>query len=214
MKAKEILSKIADIVGVELASMGSKVYAKLEDGSLVSSNAFENGNVVLVGDGNSSLADGEYEVYVDGEAGAKLYKLVIEKGLISQFELLPKKGEQKMSEQTKNTNEQVKLEEVDEVKEPVNPMDEEKKEQEKMSVEDSIASIEARIKVLEEYLKADKADEKDEDEMMGKNKEEKMSKAKKFNGAPVEEAKAKPIVNQTKSSNTIDKVWERMAAFK
>jgi hypothetical protein len=140
MKATDILKKVAEIVGVELASMGSKSYAKLKDGGVISANAFENGNVVLQGDGSSALGDGEYEVSVDGENGAQLYKLVIEKGVIAQFELLPNKAEQKMS------TEEIKSEEVEEtvnlaeeVKEEM-PKDEEVKE-EKMQINNPITKI-------------------------------------------------------------------------
>jgi hypothetical protein len=210
MNATEILKKVANIVGVELASMGSKQYAKLKDGGLVSSNAFENGNVVLQGDGPSLLADGEYEVSVDGENGAQLYKLVIEKGVIAQFELLPKTA-------TKMSTEEIKSEEVEEtvnlaeeVKEEEPKKDEEVKE-EKMSIEDVVASLEARIKALEDKL----AGAEVEVEMPEMKKEEKMSASKKFNGAPVEEKKVNPIVtNSNKTRSTIDSVWEKMSNFK
>ena len=214
MKAVDILKKVAEIVGVELSTNGSKQYAKLADGGVVSANAFENGNVVLQGDGPSALADGEYEVSVDGENGAKLYKLVINSGMISQFELLPKKGEQKMSEETVETKtlEQVNKElELENIEEPKDPMKEEKKEEEKMSVEDMVSALEARIKAIEDYMKADEA----EVEVVAEKKEEKMSKQKKFNAAPVEEKKANPILtNANKSRSTIDSVWEKMGNFK
>lgn len=211
MKASEILKKVAEIVGVELASMGSKQYAKLADGGVISSNAFENGNVVLQGDGPSLLADGEYEVSVDGENGAKLYKLVIEKGVIAQFELLPQKAEQKMS--TEEIKNEVELEEVVEEKDPMK--EEEVKEETKMAIEDVVSALEARIKAIEDYMKADKEEDKAEEEVVAEKKEEKMSAAKKFNGAPVEDKKMNPIVtNANKSRSTLDSVWEKMSNFK
>jgi hypothetical protein len=211
MKATDILKKVAEIVGVELSSMGSKSYAKLKDGGVISANAFENGNVVLTGDGPGSLSDGDYEVIVDGENGAQLYKLVIEKGVIAQFELLPNKAKQKMS------TEEIKSEEVEEtvnlaeeVKEEEPKKDEEVKE-EKMSIEDVVAALEARLKALEDKL----AGAEVEVEMPEMKKEEKMSASKKFNGAPVEEKKVNPIVtNSNKTRSTIDSVWEKMSNFK
>ena len=210
MKATDILKKVAEIVGVELASMGSKSYAKLKDGGVISANAFENGNVVLTGDGPGSLSDGDYEVMVDGENGVQLYKLVIEKGVISQFELLPKTA-------TKMSTEEIKSEEVEEVvtlaeeDAIMEPKKEEVKDETKMSIEDVVAGLEARLKALEDKL----AGAEVEVEMPEMKKEEKMSASKKFNGAPVEEKKVNPIVtNSNKTRSTIDSVWEKMSNFK
>jgi len=204
MNAKEILKKVAEIVGVEMSSMGSKQYAKLADGGVISANAFQNGNIVLQGDGPSALGDGEYEVMVDGENGAQLYKLVINSGLISQFELLPKKGEQKMSEEIKT---EVALEE----EKIMEPAKDEVKEEAKMSVEDMVAALESRLKALEDKMAGAEV-EIEEPEM---KKEEKMSKQKKFNAAPVEEKKSNPITtNLNKSRTTIDSVWDKMNNFK
>jgi hypothetical protein len=207
MNAKEILKKVAEIVGVEMSSMGSKQYAKLADGGVISANQFTNGNIVLQGDGPSALSDGEYEVSVDGENGAQLYKLVINSGMISQFELLPKKGEQKMSTEEIKTEDVVALEE-EKIMEPVK---DEVKEETKMAIEDVVAALESRLKALEDKLAGAEV-EVEEPEM---KKEEKMGKQKKFNAAPVEEKKSNPIMtNANKSRNTIDSVWDKMSNFK
>jgi hypothetical protein len=206
MNAKEILNKVAQIVGVELASMGSKQYAKLADGGVISANAFQNGNIVLQGDGPSALGDGEYEVSVDGENGAQLYKLVINSGMISQFELLPKPATKMSTEETKTEEVMVALEE----EKIVEPAKDEVKDETKMSVEDMVAALESRLKALEDKMAG--AEVEIEPEM---KKEEKMGKQKKFNAAPVEEKKANPIMtNANKSRNTIDSVWEKMSNFK
>jgi hypothetical protein len=113
------------------------------------------------------------------------------------------------TEEIKPQEEVVALAE-DAVMEPKDPKDEVKVE-EKMAVEDMVAALEARIKAIEDYMKADEA----EVEVVAEKKEEKMGKQKKFNAAPVEEKKANPIMtNANKSRNTIDSVWEKMSNFK
>jgi hypothetical protein len=100
------------------------------------------------------------------------------------------------------------------------PMEEEKKKEEedvkeeKMAVEDMIAALEARIKMIEDYMKADKAEDVAEESIVESKKEEKMSAPKKFKGQPKEEAPVKNIVNSKNADATINRVWEKMAQFK
>jgi hypothetical protein len=100
------------------------------------------------------------------------------------------------------------------------PMEEEKKKEEedvkeeKMAVEDMIAALEARIKMIEDYMKADEAESVAEEAIVESKKEEKMSAPKKFKGQPKEEAPVKNIVNSKNADSTINKVWEKMAQFK
>ena len=100
------------------------------------------------------------------------------------------------------------------------PMEEEKKKEEeevkeeKMAVEDMIAALDARIKMIEDYMKADKAEDVAEEVIVESKKEEKMSAPKKFKGQPKEETPAKNVVNNKNADTTINKVWEKMAQFK
>ena len=100
------------------------------------------------------------------------------------------------------------------------PMEEEKKKEEeevkeeKMAIEDVVSALEARIKAIEDYFKAEKSEDKVEEEIVAEKKEEKMSAPKKFKGQPKEEAPAKNIVNNKNADTTINKVWEKMAQFK
>ena len=128
------------------------------------------------------------------------------------------KEETKVEETVVELAEEVKEEEkpVEDKKEEEAPKEEKKKEEEKLAVEDMIAALDARIKMIEDYMKADKAKDVAEEVMVEPEmkKEEKMSKQKKFTGAPKEEKTAQPVVKSTKSANTIDKVWERLAQNK
>jgi hypothetical protein len=137
------------------------------------------------------------------------------------------KEEAKVEEPKVELAEEVKEEKVElaeeekpmeDKKEEEAPKEEEKKkdEEEKLAVEDLIAALEARIKAIEDYMKADKAEDVAEEVVVEPEmkKEEKMSKQKKFTGAPKEDKTAQPVVKSTKSANTIDKVWERLAQNK
>jgi hypothetical protein len=97
------------------------------------------------------------------------------------------------------------------------PKEEEKKkeeEEQKLAVEDMIAALDARIKMIEDYMKADKAEDVAEEVIVESKKEEKMSAPKKFKGQPKEETPAKNVVNNKNADTTINKVWEKMAQFK
>jgi hypothetical protein len=123
--------------------------------------------------------------------------------------------ETKVEETVVELAEEVKEEEkVEDKKEEEAPKEEKKKEEEKLAVEDMIAALDARIKAIEDYMKADKAEDVAEEVVVESKKEEKMSKQKKFTGAPKEDKTAQPVVKSTKSANTIDKVWERLAQNK
>jgi hypothetical protein len=106
--------------------------------------------------------------------------------------------------------------------EEAKPMEEEKKKEEEevkeekteMAVEDMIAALDARIKMIEDYMKADKAEDVAEEVIVESKKEEKMSAPKKFKGQPKEETPAKNVVNNKNADTTINKVWEKMAQFK
>jgi hypothetical protein len=110
-----------------------------------------------------------------------------------------------MSEEikTEEVEQVVTLAEEDAIMEPAK---DEVKVEEKMAIEDMVSALEARIKSLEDKMAG--AEVEIEPEM---KKEEKMSKQKKFNAAPVEEKKPEVAkLNANKQRNTIDAVWERM----
>lgn len=214
MKAQELINKIANLVGVELASMGSDVYAALEDGTVVYANAFSNGNIVLKKGSDEKLADGEYQITVEGEQGPKLYNLVIMEGVISNFDLMPQKGEQKMNKQNLAVDEKDYKEAEGEKTYEESPAKE--KKQEELNLEEVVAALIEKVAALEDMMKGmmeKKEEVKEEVEEMGDYKEQKMSKSKKFNGAPAEQPKIKNLINPGKTQGTIDRVWERIADF-
>jgi hypothetical protein len=209
MNAKDVLQKVMTLLNVEhrvsLAAQGSDTAFKFSDGA-EGSGILEVGQPIFKG--KVACSDGEYEAVVPTQNGPKNYKLVVANGVIAQFELLPNPGEQKMSEETK-------VEEVVEtnLSTEATPATE---AVETILAEDPMAALDARVKALEDAIAKLVGHEAQPEEApaMAPGVEmsaEKSSKAKPFTGAPKEEAKIAALVNQSKGTNTIDRVFARMS---
>lgn len=212
MNAKDVLQKVMTLLNVEhrvsLAAQGSDTAFKFSDGA-EGSGILEVGQPIFKG--KVACSDGEYEAVVPTQNGPKNYKLVVANGVIAQFELLPNPGEQKMSEETKveevvETNLSTEATPATEVVETI-------------LAEDPMAALDARVKALEDAITKLLGEEATEPAHQGppamapgvEMSAEKSSKAKPFTGAPKEEAKIAALVNQSKGTNTIDRVFARMS---
>jgi len=91
MDSQRILNKIANLIGLDkVVNLSGDVYAKLEDGTAVASDAFSVGHTLFVlgEDGSKKVApDGTHKVYIGGPNGSKCYALVVKDGTISQMDL-------------------------------------------------------------------------------------------------------------------------------
>lgn len=90
MNSQTILNKIAGLIGLDKVNLSGDVYAKLEDGTAVASDAFSVGHTLFVlgEDGSKKVApDGTHKVYIAGPNGSKCYALVVKDGLITQMDL-------------------------------------------------------------------------------------------------------------------------------
>ena len=119
MKAQEILSKIKEVVGIELSEEVSVQLEeiKLDNGTILVAEKFESGQSVFIkseDDENIALPVGEYAL----EDGRKL--MVKEEGLIDAIgEVEVKEEEVEASEETATEEEKVEETELEEEKEEV-----------------------------------------------------------------------------------------------
>ena len=117
MKAQEILSKIKEVVGIELSEEVSVQLEeiKLDNGTILIAEKFESGQSVFIkseDDENIALPVGEYAL----EDGRKL--MVKEEGLIDAIgEVEVKEEEVEASEETATEEEKVEETELEEEKE-------------------------------------------------------------------------------------------------
>jgi len=155
MKATEVLSKIKNILGVELSEMVKLEETQLENGTILEAEKFEADQEVFIKSDEESipLPVGMYEL----EDGRKL--IVVDEGIINEI-----KSEEDMSEKVENLEEEVKeemgyatKEELNEVKSVIEEIKamiqemtqgEEPKEEE-MSEEVSAKEVEAELSNLE-----------------------------------------------------------------
>lgn len=207
MNAKLIIDKISDILGVERKQeVNLAVQGVLRDSKVpVFSEDFKRNFPVykMEGDTKSLLEDGEHFLELSTEEGPKHYRLVMANGLLSRFDLLPTPA--------------VMMEEA--------PIEEPKVEEEKMAVEDRISALEAAVSEIMGMLqKMMPKEDEEEVEIEAGKKEQMMSKqedtveevelsAKKFTGAPKDEAKMlKGMINANKNQDdVIDSVFSRMS---
>ena len=118
MKAQEILSKIKEVVGIELSEEVSVQLEeiKLDNGTILVAEKFESGQSVFIkseDDENIALPVGEYAL----EDGRKL--MVKEEGLIDAIGEVEVEEEVEASEETATEEEKVEETELEEEKEEV-----------------------------------------------------------------------------------------------
>lgn len=160
MKPNEILSKIKNIVGVELSEEKIELAElQLENGTIIVSEEFKKGNSVFIkgDDGEIALPIGEYEL----EDGRVLF--VTEEGLIDSIGEKSEETEEELSTETVETE----LEE-----------ESEEKEEEKMQyvTKEEFALAMDELKSMIEKMgykdKEEKMSEETEKNEAGENKEE------------------------------------------
>lgn len=113
MKPNEILSKIKNIVGVELSEEKIELAElQLENGTIIVSEEFKKGNSVFIkgDDGEIALPIGEYEL----EDGRVLF--VTEEGLIDSIGEKSEESEEELSTETVETELEEESEEKEEEK--------------------------------------------------------------------------------------------------
>tara|TARA_R100001443_G_scaffold24605_1_gene37017 strand:- start:1533 stop:2126 length:594 start_codon:yes stop_codon:yes gene_type:complete len=142
MKAQEILSKIKEVVGIELSEEVSVQLEeiKLDNGTILVAEKFESGQSVFIkseDDENIALPVGEYAL----EDGRKL--MVKEEGLIDAIgEVEVKEEEVEASEETATEEEKVEETELEEEKEEEVAMEYVTKEEFSKAVEEIKGMIE------------------------------------------------------------------------
>ena len=92
MDSQRILNKIANLIGLDkVVNLSGDVYAKLEDGTAVASDAFAVGhNLFILGEDGTkkSAPNGTHCVYVPGPNGSKAFDMVVKDGQITQMDML------------------------------------------------------------------------------------------------------------------------------
>lgn len=114
MEAKKTISKIAELLAVELAKRTKKVAlatAKLENGTVLEAEIFEPGEAVFIAtaDENVPLPVGEYEM-----EDSKIL-VVTEEGVISEIKEVSAEEEEKEEEEVEMAEEEVVVEAPEEV---------------------------------------------------------------------------------------------------
>tara|TARA_R100001510_G_C7578056_1_gene152079 strand:- start:75 stop:680 length:606 start_codon:yes stop_codon:yes gene_type:complete len=146
MKAQEILSKIKEVVGIELSEEVSVQLEeiKLDNGTILVAEKFESGESVFIkseDDENIALPVGEYAL----EDGRKL--MVKEEGLIDAIgEVEVKEEEVEASEETASEEEKVEETELEEEKEEAEEMNYVTKEEFSKAIEEIKGMIEKMSK--------------------------------------------------------------------
>ncbi len=157
MKATEVLSKIKNILGVELMEQIQLDEMKLENGTILEAEKFSTDQEIFIksDDEKIPLPEGMYDL----EDGRKL--IVVDEGIINEI-----KSEQDMSDKVENLEEEVKeemgyatKEELNEVKSVVEEIkamiqemtqgEEPEEEKEEMSEEVSEKEVETELSKLE-----------------------------------------------------------------
>ena len=158
MKAQDILNKIKEVVGIELSEEVAIQLEeiKLENGTVLVSEAFEEGQSVFIKteDEEIALPVGEYEL----EDGRSL--MVKEEGLIDKIMNKEEKEEVKASEETLESTEDV-VESTEEVVETAledEKEDEEKEEMRYVTREEFAKAVEEIKLMIEKMGKGEKED--------------------------------------------------------
>ena len=147
MKAQEILSKIKEVVGIELSEEVSVQLEeiKLENGTVLVAEKFESGQSVFIkseDDENIALPIGEYDI----EDGRKL--MVKEEGLIDAIGEVEVEEEVEASEETATEEEKVEVE-----------AEEEEVEMEYVTKEEFSKAVEEIKGMIENMSKEEMSDE-------------------------------------------------------
>ena len=208
MKAQDILNKIKEVVGIELSEEVAIQLEeiKLENGTVLVSEAFEEGQSVFIKTEEEEIAlpVGEYEL----EDGRSL--LVKEEGLIDKIMNKEEKEEVKASEETLESTEDV-VESTEDVVETAledEKEDEEKEEMRYVTREEFAKAVE-EIKLMIE--KMGKGEKEDMSEVEVKKEEMSAEAADPIKHNPEAEAKSTGWFKSNYYPNTIqNRIYEQL----
>lgn len=197
MKATEIINKVKEVIGVELADETKEVklaQAELENGTVIESEEFKEGSEVFIvtEDERVALPVGEYKL-VDGES-----LIIEEEGIIKSI------GEVQ--------EEEAKEEEVEaEKEEELNYATKEELEEVKKMVEEIKMAILPKEEEMSEEIETPVKSEETTTKTVYAEKEE-LAEVEKVNHNP--ESESKPNLNlhgQNRLTTTLDRVMSRIA---
>lgn len=197
MKATEIINKVKEVIGVELADETKEVklaQAELENGTVIESDEFKEGSEVFIvtEDERVALPVGEYKL-VDGES-----LIIEEEGIIKSI------GEVQ--------EEEAKEEEVEaEKEEELNYATKEELEEVKKMVEEIKMAILPKEEEMSEEIETPVKSEETTTKTVYAEKEE-LAEVEKVNHNP--ESESKPNLNlhgQNRLTTTLDRVMSRIA---
>ena len=187
MKALEMLNKVKELVGVELATEVTLAQATLKNGTVIESENFSKGSEVFIvtEDEKVALPVGNYELE-DGEMLS-----VKEEGIIDTIGKAEQETEQKEEELT---------EEVEEVE--VNA--EEEKEEMKYATKTELEEVKKLVEEVKDMVKA--MDQKPKEEMSAV-----AEPPQKIKHSPEKVSKATVQMPQRQPETTYDRVLQRIA---
>jgi len=197
MKATEIINKVKEVIGVELADENKEVQlaqAELENGAVIESEEFKEGSEVFIvtEDEKVALPVGEYKL-VDGES-----LIVEEEGIIKSIGKLEE--------------EEAKEEEVEaEKEEELNYATKEELEEVKKMVEEIKMAILPKEEEMSEEIETPVKSEETTTKTVYAEKEE-LAEVEKVKHNP--ESESKPNLNlhgQNRVTTTLDRVMSRIA---
>ena len=208
MKAQDILNKIKEVVGIELSEEVAIQLEeiKLENGTVLVSEAFEEGQSVFIKteDEEIALPVGEYEL----EDGRSL--LVKEEGLIDKIMNKEEKEEVKASEETLESTENV-VESTEDVVETAleDEKEEEEKEEMRYVTREEFAKAVEEIKLMIE--KMGKGEKEDMSEVEVEKEEMSAEAADPIKHNPEAEAKSTGWFKSNYYPNTIqNRIYEQL----
>ena len=198
MNASSTLSKIMGLLGIEKnVNLSGDAYGKLENGDIVATDLFQVGAVLFQIDESGAkkrLKDGEYKLFTPGNQtdGPTAFMMFVEDSLIKTLDEIREDADAKKQptlsksnglspktnlSQSQNINlesmdNKMKMEEVENLNEPLSPVEKDAMRAEIEDIKKSLASLQEALASLVKEKEASMASQKDE----GMNDEEKAVK--------------------------------------
>jgi hypothetical protein len=201
MKANEMLNEIKSVLGIELTEEKTEIQLaqmKLENGTVLESEAFEAGNEVfiLTDDEKVALPVGEY-LLEDGKI-----LVVVDEGIISEIRDAEEDAEEDQAEEETPAEEEAPAEEVEE----------------ELAAEDYATKAELEeIKMMIDEVKAmiEKKDEKLSDDVVENDVElssvEPAAKPIKHNPEANQDQRKINLYGQSRTMTTVDRIMQKFA---
>lgn len=203
MNASSTLSKIMGLLGIEKnVNLSGDAYGKLENGDIVATDLFQVGAVLFQIDESGAkkkLKDGEYKLFTPGNEtdGPTAFMMFVEDSLIKTLDEIREDADAKKQptlsksnglspktnlSQSQNINlesmdNKMKMEEVENLAEPLSPVEKDAMRAEIEDIKKSLASLQEALASLvkeKEASMASQADEGMNDEEKAVKKEEEM----------------------------------------